>query len=52
MLDGCRVLSAYCAGDGTRFWIITEPEHRLTRVLLPQDYSPSMRFSVQGDTND
>lgn len=38
MLEGCRILSAYRAGDGTRFWIITEPDGRLTRVLLPEDY--------------
>ena len=38
MLDGCRILSAYRGGDGTCFWIITEPDGRLTRVLLPEDY--------------
>lgn len=38
MLDDCRILSAYRGGDGTRFWIITEPEQRITRVLLPEDY--------------
>ena len=37
-LDDCRVLSAYRAHNGTPFWIITEPDHRLTRVLLPEDY--------------
>jgi hypothetical protein len=38
LLDDCRVLSAYRAHNGTLFWIITESDHRLTRVLLPEDY--------------
>lgn len=38
ILDDCRVLSAYRAHNGTLFWIITESDHRLTRVLLPEDY--------------
>ena len=38
VLDGCRLLSACRAADGTRFWIITEPHGQLTRVLLPEDY--------------
>ena len=38
LLEGCRILSAYRAGDGTCFWIITEANAKLTRVLLPEDY--------------
>ena len=38
MLDDCRVFSAYRAHNGTLFWIITESDHRLTRVLLPEDF--------------
>ncbi len=38
ILDGCRILSAYRAHNGTLFWIITEADRRLTRVLLPEDY--------------
>ena len=35
---GERLLSAYQATDGTRFWIITEWDRSLTTVLLPEDY--------------
>ena len=34
----CRVHSAYRAANGTRFWIITEIDLRLTTVMLPDDY--------------
>ena len=37
-LDGCRMLTAYRASDGTRFWIITECGQSLTRVMLPEDF--------------
>jgi hypothetical protein len=33
-----RVLSAYHAADGTKFWIITEWDRSLTTVLLPEEY--------------
>lgn len=33
-----RLLSAYRAWNGQRFWVITEADHSLTTVLLPQDY--------------
>lgn len=32
-----RRLSAFRAEDGTRFWIITDPEPVRTTVLLPED---------------
>ena len=35
---GDRLLSAYHAPDGTRFWIITEADRSCTTVLLPDDY--------------
>ena len=34
----CRILSAYRAGNGVQFWIITESDRRSTTVLLPEDY--------------
>lgn len=37
-LEGCRLLSACRAGDGTRFWVITEADRKLTRILLPEDF--------------
>ncbi|MBQ9348773.1 MAG: hypothetical protein IJT94_15790 [Oscillibacter sp.] len=36
--DGDRLLSAYHAPDGTKFWIITEADRSCTTVLLPDDY--------------
>lgn len=36
--EGERLLSAYYAEDGTRFWIITEHDRSVTTVLLPEDY--------------
>jgi hypothetical protein len=36
--DGYRLLSAYHAADGTKFWIITESDRSVTTVLLPEDY--------------
>lgn len=35
---GARLLSAYDAPDGTRFWVITEWDRSVTTVLLPDDY--------------
>ena len=35
---GSRLLSAYHAASGTRFWIITEADRSATTVLLPEDY--------------
>lgn len=36
--DGFRLLSAYDARNGKRFWIITEWDRSVTTVLLPADY--------------
>jgi hypothetical protein len=36
--DGSRILSAYVAANGTKFWIITEGDRSVTTVLLPDDY--------------
>ena len=38
VVDGMRILSAYQAANGTKFWIITEADRRTTTVLLPEDY--------------
>ena len=35
---GCRLFSAYGAGGGTKFWIITEADRSVTTILLPEDY--------------
>jgi hypothetical protein len=35
---GFRLLSAYHANNGTKFWIITEADRTATTVLLPEDY--------------
>lgn len=33
-----RILSAYHAENGTRFWVITEADRASTTVLLPDEY--------------
>ena len=38
VVGGMRILSAYQAANGTKFWIITEADRRTTTVLLPEDY--------------
>jgi len=38
LVQGTRLLSAYRAANGTRFWIITEASRAITTVLLPEDY--------------
>jgi hypothetical protein len=35
---GFRILSVYRAGNGTKFWLITEADRSVTTVLLPEDY--------------
>ena len=35
---GFRLLSAYTARNGVKFWIITEGDRSRTTVLLPEDY--------------
>jgi hypothetical protein len=37
LIHGERILSAYDAANGMRFWILTEGDRSLT-VLLPEDY--------------
>ena len=32
------VLSAYKSAKGTAFWVISDPGHEVTTVLLPDDY--------------
>jgi hypothetical protein len=36
--EGARVFSAYELLDGTRIWIITEPDRSVTAILLPEEY--------------
>ena len=36
--QGGRVLSVFLARSGQRFYVITEPGHEVTTVLLPEDY--------------
>lgn len=36
--EGYRLLSAYHATNGTKFWIITEADRSVTTILLPEDY--------------
>jgi hypothetical protein len=32
------ILSAYHSARGVKFWVITDPGHEVTTVLLPEDY--------------
>jgi len=38
LVNGTRILSVYCAANGTKFWIITEADRQTTTILLPDDY--------------
>jgi hypothetical protein len=38
LYDGSRLSSVYHAGNGTKFWVITEADRSATTVLLPNDY--------------
>jgi len=38
LVEGTRILSAYQAANGTKFWLITEADRSATTVLLPEDY--------------
>ena len=38
LVQGTRILSAYCSDSGVKFWIITEADRSATTVLLPEDY--------------
>ena len=35
---GSTLVSIFCASDGTRFYVITEPDRSKTTVLLPEEY--------------
>lgn len=35
---GGMILSAYETAKGTRIWVITDPGHETTTVLLPEEY--------------
>lgn len=35
---GFRLLSAYKARSGRKFWVITEADRSMTTVLLPEEY--------------
>jgi hypothetical protein len=37
-LQGGRILSTFDTDCGTRFWIITEADRRVTTALLPTEY--------------
>ena len=38
LAQGGRIVSAYNAMNGTRFWLITEADRSITTILLPEDY--------------
>jgi len=38
LVNHTRILSAYRAENGTKFWIITEHDRSATCILLPEDY--------------
>ena len=38
LVQGGRILSAYEAVNGTKFWLITEADRSRTTILLPEDY--------------
>lgn len=38
LIEGTRILSVYHAGNGMKFWLITEADRSVTTVLLPEDY--------------
>jgi hypothetical protein len=38
VVSGTRILSAYSAINGTKFWIITEADRSASTILLPEDY--------------
>ena len=38
LIHGTRLLSAYHAANGTKFWIITEADRGSTTLLMPEDY--------------
>ncbi len=36
--DQGMILSAYQSAKGVKFWVITDPGHEVTTLLLPEDY--------------
>lgn len=38
LIEGTRILSAYTASNGVKFWIITEADRSATTFLLPEEY--------------
>jgi hypothetical protein len=38
LVEGTRLWSVYHAGNGVKFWLITETGRDHTTVLLPEDY--------------
>ena len=38
VMCGFRILSAYTLRDGTRIWILIEPNRSATTILLPEEY--------------
>ena len=38
LAQGGRIVSAYQATNGTKFWLITEADRSITTILLPEDY--------------
>lgn len=38
LVEGTRLWSVYHAGNGVKFWLITEADRSATTVLMPEDY--------------
>ena len=38
LIKGTRLWSVYHAGNGVKFWLITEADRSATSVLMPEDY--------------
>ena len=38
LMEGTRLWSVYHAGNGVKFWLITDTDRRHSTVLLPEDY--------------
>ena len=38
LIEGRRLWSVYHAGNGVKFWLITEADRSYTTVLVPEDY--------------
>ena len=44
LVDSERILSAYCSGNGAKFYVITEWHRMFTTVLLSEDIIESVLF--------